>query len=417
MLVTLKETPMDTINKLYPTLPLVGAPTRQVVLVVAMQPNLGIGKAGTMPWHIPEDLKDFKDLTDSEIVVMGRKTRDSLPTPDKLLPNRLNVVITRSVDRLTIRKTPGKHPKVYYETPSLEAFIAYNDQQPTASKTIFIIGGSEIYQRYQHLATHALVTKLDRNLEPNPDRYFFDIDQDPKWYMVKTEKAKAYHNGQQTGTYTRVWYRHYPKVKHRGKLIVVEGLDGSGKDTQIGLLQKHFDAKGVYSKVIRELDGNTFTKDLARALLNPDSRDLVRPEDELSIWRMVREHTQPLIAQALHDYDYVIMNRYFYSFLAMQGGANQKLLEAYQLVNGLIRPDFIVFLDKPPREALNQAENRGDLDRFEAKGETYHQAIRDAYRKVLAMCSTGFAHEYLVQVNANQTIEEVHQYVLAGLRV
>ncbi len=62
-------------------------------LIVAMTPAGVIGHNGTIPWHIPEDLEYFKKMTIGGIIVMGRKTFESLP---RILPNRIHVVITRT---------------------------------------------------------------------------------------------------------------------------------------------------------------------------------------------------------------------------------------------------------------------------------------------------------------------------------
>ena len=66
-----------------------------ITLVVAVASNGVIGAAGTLPWHLPEDLKRFKALTLGKPTIMGRKTWDSLPR--KPLPGRTNIVITRDV--------------------------------------------------------------------------------------------------------------------------------------------------------------------------------------------------------------------------------------------------------------------------------------------------------------------------------
>ena len=67
----------------------------QVTLVAAVAKNGCIGKDGHLPWHLPEDMKHFKELTTGKVVVMGRKTWESLPEKFRPLPDRKNVVVTR----------------------------------------------------------------------------------------------------------------------------------------------------------------------------------------------------------------------------------------------------------------------------------------------------------------------------------
>ena len=66
-----------------------------IAIIVAKSKNNVIGSKGSIPWSVSKDLKYFKELTDSNTVIMGRKTYDSLPENKKPLPNRINIVITK----------------------------------------------------------------------------------------------------------------------------------------------------------------------------------------------------------------------------------------------------------------------------------------------------------------------------------
>jgi len=95
--------------------------------VVAMDPNRLIGRDGTLPWHLPEDLAFFKKTTLGHPVLMGRKTFESIGRP---LPKRRNIVLTRDHD--------WKHDGVdIIHSPS---------EIPKTDEKIFIIGGAEIYR-------------------------------------------------------------------------------------------------------------------------------------------------------------------------------------------------------------------------------------------------------------------------------
>lgn len=67
----------------------------QIIAILAMDESRLIGKSNGLPWHIPEDLKRFREFTTGEIVVMGKNTYYSLPEKVRPLPNRRNIVITR----------------------------------------------------------------------------------------------------------------------------------------------------------------------------------------------------------------------------------------------------------------------------------------------------------------------------------
>jgi dihydrofolate reductase len=101
-----------------------GAPLR-LIAVVAMASNRVIGKDGGLPWHLPEDLKFFKQLTTGGTIVMGRKTYESIGRP---LPKRRNIVLSRSL------KTAPEGCELAADLSDLEL-----------NGDVFIIGGAQIY--------------------------------------------------------------------------------------------------------------------------------------------------------------------------------------------------------------------------------------------------------------------------------
>lgn len=109
-----------------------------VHLIVAMTPKGVIGKDGTLPWHLPSDLKHFKEVTNGHSVIMGRKTFDSLKMP-KGLPNRRNIVISRNAPHVY-----GYDSDVTYRT-SLEDALKLTSVLSSSPDT-FIIGGASIYK-------------------------------------------------------------------------------------------------------------------------------------------------------------------------------------------------------------------------------------------------------------------------------
>jgi len=125
-----------------------------VIMAGVLKPNstkLGIGYEGGIPWRIPEDLKYFRDLTEGNVVIMGRKTWDSLPSKYRPLPNRINVVISPS-DYVFARESS---PIAKYEGAKLvhdiDEAIAYARSQcdaPIRPQSIFIIGGAQTYTSF-----------------------------------------------------------------------------------------------------------------------------------------------------------------------------------------------------------------------------------------------------------------------------
>jgi dihydrofolate reductase len=108
----------------------------KVQLIVAMDNERGIGKNNDLMWHLPADMKFFKETTVGHIVVMGRKNFDSIPERFRPLVDRENVVLTRNTDYL------AENCQVFH---SLEACLkAYENE---SDRIIFIIGGGQIYQQ------------------------------------------------------------------------------------------------------------------------------------------------------------------------------------------------------------------------------------------------------------------------------
>jgi len=120
-------------------------------LIVASDKNGVIGNNNTIPWHIPEDLKHFRQLTLNHIVVMGRKTFESLPNGP--LKDRINIVITQN-------------PHHYENTDSViftnmeNVFDVIKHNNIAANKKIFIIGGSEIYKLFFNYCSTIHLTQV-----------------------------------------------------------------------------------------------------------------------------------------------------------------------------------------------------------------------------------------------------------------
>lgn len=140
-------------------------------LIWAQAHNGVIGKDGTMPWHLPEDLAYFKRTTLGCPVVMGRKTWDSLPARFRPLPGRLNVVVTRQ------RDWQATGAKVAHSLP--DALALCGD-----AADVWIIGGAEIYALALPLATSAVVTEIEASFDGDA----FAPQFGPQWKETARER-------------------------------------------------------------------------------------------------------------------------------------------------------------------------------------------------------------------------------------
>ncbi len=142
------------------------------VIVAAVSENGVIGRDEDIPWYFPEDLKHFKEVTLNNPVVMGRKTFESLPEDYKPLPDRTNIVLTRSGPDL---------PESVKVVNSLE------DAWSTAEKfgeTVYVIGGSSIYRQVLDEADKMVLTRIHDHYEG--DTFFPDWNTED-WELVEED--------------------------------------------------------------------------------------------------------------------------------------------------------------------------------------------------------------------------------------
>ncbi|GAA3925480.1 dihydrofolate reductase [Hymenobacter algoricola] len=121
-----------------------------IAIVVATAQNGVIGRDNQLIWHLPADLKHFKQLTTGHPIVMGRRTFDAIGRP---LPNRINIVVTRQADWAA----PGC--EVAYSVPVALELAA------TFGEDIFVIGGGEIYRQALPAADVVYLTEVHHDFE------------------------------------------------------------------------------------------------------------------------------------------------------------------------------------------------------------------------------------------------------------
>lgn len=145
-----------------------------ISLVVAAAENNAIGRDNKLLWHLPNDLKYFKNLTWAFPVIMGRKTFESFGKP---LPGRRNIVITS--------QSSFSSNGVRY-VGSLEEAVM--EAQHSDVREIFVIGGGQIYREAMDVASRIYITRV--HASPEGDTFFPKIDEQ-KWALVKAEDHSA----------------------------------------------------------------------------------------------------------------------------------------------------------------------------------------------------------------------------------
>lgn len=153
--------------------------TPELTIIVAAAENDAIGKGNKLIWHLSDDLKHFKDLTNGHHIIMGRKTFESFPKP---LPNRTHVVITRQSDY----KAPEGVIIVNSLADAIDA--SKSDSQP------FVIGGGEIYKQALAIADRVELTRVHEDFEA--DTFFPKLD-----FTVWKETANKFHKKDEKHNY------------------------------------------------------------------------------------------------------------------------------------------------------------------------------------------------------------------------
>ncbi|MFB5189101.1 dihydrofolate reductase [Alicyclobacillus fastidiosus] len=140
-------------------------------LLVAMSENHVIGKEGKLPWHLPSDLKFFRDLTMGQTIVMGRKTYLAIGRP---LPGRRNIVLTRD------RTFSADGCEVIRSLQELQPFVRSEEE-------VFVIGGAEVFSQVMRDATKLYLTVIWHTFEGDV-KFEFDLAD---WELVSRSKGRV----------------------------------------------------------------------------------------------------------------------------------------------------------------------------------------------------------------------------------
>lgn len=209
-----------------------------------------------------------------------------------------------------------------------------------------------------------------------------------------------------------------------GALVVLEGIEGAGKSTQVARLVERLRGAGIAVRAFRE-PGGTPLGDAVRQLLLDPSGDVVPAAEALLFFASRAQLVAREIGPALARGDVVVLDRFFLSTYAYQiagrGLEADRIRDANRLATGGIRPDVTCVLDLPVADGLARAGRRSMADRLEAAGDAFHTRVAAAFQ---ASLTPAWQQEHpetgpIVRVDAAGTPDEVHQRLAAivGARV
>ena len=165
----------------------------KIALIVALSKNNVMGdSSGLLLWHLGDDLKNFKELTLNQVVIMGRRTYDSI---GHILAHRVNIVITSS--DITARGL------IVAKNPEEALALAYG-----YDKDIFIIGGKSVYENLVEFVDTLYVTRVDT--ESTGNIIFNPLEKSDAWQLVEQLIVGA--NQQNDHNFTTTKYHRYRKI-------------------------------------------------------------------------------------------------------------------------------------------------------------------------------------------------------------
>ena len=192
-----------------------------------------------------------------------------------------------------------------------------------------------------------------------------------------------------------------------GKFITLEGIEGSGKSTNLSFIKQILDDNQINYIVTREPGGGPLGPSLREILL--DKSTVISPTVEMLLMMADRkDHVDNVIKPNLKKGNWVISDRYLDSTIAYQGGGREldvNLITFLSTELHLPTPDLTLLFDLPVHEALERAKERSELDRFESEPEDFHNRIRDSYLEQASK------NDRFKIVNSSKDIESVAEQV------
>ena len=190
--------------------------------------------------------------------------------------------------------------------------------------------------------------------------------------------------------------------------ITFEGIEGSGKSTQVNLLKEALESDGHEVFVTREPGGPAISEKIREILLDPENKEMTS-ETELLLYLASRnQHTSQWILPALQKGQFVICDRYFDSTLAYQGVARKLEISMIQKINNFatygLKPDITFILDIP-LDMSKERQKGKELDRIESENKDFHKAVKQAFLDISK------ENERYIVIDGRKKIEDIKKEI------
>lgn len=177
---------------------------KKIAIIVAYDKNRVIGKDNDIPWYHPDDLAQFRMETKEHVVIMGRKTYESIPEQYRPLPKRHTIVLTRDKN-YTVQHNDVS---VFHE---IDKALMFADLK-SPKDLIYVAGGAEIYELFLPITTYIFATEVDETVEGGT-AYFPELDEED-WeveWVTTSFRMNKYSNGA-----GKLKYITYQRIRREG---------------------------------------------------------------------------------------------------------------------------------------------------------------------------------------------------------
>lgn len=196
----------------------------------------------------------------------------------------------------------------------------------------------------------------------------------------------------------------------KGLLIALEGPDGSGKTTQMNLLEKYFNKKGIEVIRTREPGGTTISEKIRDIILDNNNNEMDNMCEALLYAASRAQLVNEVIKPAISEGKVVLCDRFVYSSIVYQGIGRNLGVDTIKSINDAalrgLDADLVFMIQIPYEKGINRKINERELDRLENSGLEFHKKVYEGYSKISKI------YDKIILINGDKTIEEVHDEIV-----